>query len=162
MRVGGAARRAARRGAASSPRKIAAKSPKALRLAKWSLNGIELLDLKKSYRFEQGFTLELYTSPDSQEARDAFVEKRDAQLRRDEGAELDGPRATRAEQEAFRAEARAWLEANVPDGAAALLRHAGGLRGPPRVGEEAQRRRLGDGAVARRVRRPRRRTCSSG
>ncbi len=57
---------------------IASKSPKALRLAKWSLNGIELLDIKKSYRFEQGFTLELYTSPDSQEARDAFVEKRDA------------------------------------------------------------------------------------
>jgi enoyl-CoA hydratase len=58
--------------------KIAAKSPKALRLAQESLNGIELLDVKKSYRFEQGFTLELYTSPDSQEARDAFVEKRDA------------------------------------------------------------------------------------
>ncbi|MCC6765026.1 MAG: enoyl-CoA hydratase family protein [Deltaproteobacteria bacterium] len=58
--------------------KIAAKSPKALRLAKESLNGIELLDLKKSYRFEQGFTLELYTSPDSQEARDAFVQKRGA------------------------------------------------------------------------------------
>ena len=59
-------------------RKIAAKSPKALRLAKASLNGIELLDVKKSYRFEQGFTLELYTSRDSQEARDAFVEKREA------------------------------------------------------------------------------------
>jgi enoyl-CoA hydratase len=61
-------------------RTIASKSPKALRLAKWSLNGIELLDPKQSYRFEQGFTLELYTSPDSQEARDAFVEKRDARF----------------------------------------------------------------------------------
>ncbi len=59
-------------------RKIASKSPKALRLAKWSLNGIELLDVKESYRYEQGFTLELYTSPDSQEARSAFVEKREA------------------------------------------------------------------------------------
>jgi enoyl-CoA hydratase len=59
---------------------IAAKSPKAMRLAKASLNGIELLDVKKSYRFEQGFTLELYTSPDSQEARNAFVEKRDAKF----------------------------------------------------------------------------------
>lgn len=59
---------------------IAAKSPKAVRLAKESLNGIELLDIKKSYRFEQGFTLELYTSPDSQEARAAFVEKRDARF----------------------------------------------------------------------------------
>ncbi len=58
--------------------KIAEKSPRAMRLAKESLNGIELLDVKKSYRYEQGFTLELYTSPDSQEARDAFVEKRDA------------------------------------------------------------------------------------
>jgi len=60
--------------------KIAAKSPRAMRLAKESLNGIELLDVKRSYRFEQGFTLELYTSPDSQEAREAFVEKRDAQF----------------------------------------------------------------------------------
>lgn len=60
--------------------RIASKSPKAMRLAKWSLNGIELLDIKKSYRFEQGFTLELYTSPDSQEARDAFVEKREARF----------------------------------------------------------------------------------
>jgi enoyl-CoA hydratase len=59
---------------------IASKSGRALRLAKASLNGIELLDVKKSYRFEQGFTLELYTSPDSQEARDAFVQKRDAKF----------------------------------------------------------------------------------
>ena len=58
--------------------KIAEKSPTAVELAKWSLNGIELLDPKESYRYEQGFTLELYTSPDSQESRDAFVEKRDA------------------------------------------------------------------------------------
>ena len=61
--------------------KIAEKSPKAVRLAKESLNGIETFDLKKSYRFEQGFTLELYTSPDSQESRDAFVEKRDANFK---------------------------------------------------------------------------------
>lgn len=61
-------------------RNIGSKSGKALRLAKWSLNGIETLDVKKSYRFEQGFTLELYTSPDSQEARNAFVEKRDAKF----------------------------------------------------------------------------------
>jgi enoyl-CoA hydratase len=60
--------------------RIAGKSPKAMRLAKWSLNGIELMDIKKSYRFEQGFTLELYTSPDSQEARDAFVDKREAKF----------------------------------------------------------------------------------
>ncbi|MGI9431646.1 MAG: enoyl-CoA hydratase family protein [Myxococcota bacterium] len=58
--------------------KIASKSPRAMKLAKWSLNGIELLDPKQSYRFEQGFTLELYQSPDSLESRTAFVEKRDA------------------------------------------------------------------------------------
>ncbi len=62
--------------------KIADKSPKAVELAKWSLNGIELLDPKESYRYEQGFTLELYTSPDSQESRDAFVEKRDADFKK--------------------------------------------------------------------------------
>ena len=61
-------------------KKIAAKSPRAVRAAKASLNGIELIDLRKSYRFEQGFTLELYTSADSQESRDAFVEKRDAKF----------------------------------------------------------------------------------
>lgn len=60
--------------------KIASKSPKAVELAKWSLNGIELLDPKESYRYEQGFTLELYTSPDSQESRDAFVEKRETKF----------------------------------------------------------------------------------
>ena len=60
--------------------KIAEKSPKAVEMAKWSLNGIELLDPKQSYRFEQGFTLELYTSAESQESRDAFVEKRDAKF----------------------------------------------------------------------------------
>jgi enoyl-CoA hydratase len=59
---------------------IAGKSPRAVRLAKWALNGIELMDIKKSYRYEQGFTFEMYTSPDSQEARDAFVDKRDARF----------------------------------------------------------------------------------
>jgi enoyl-CoA hydratase len=60
--------------------KIAEKSPTAVRAAKASLNGIELLEPKQSYRFEQGFTLELYTSSDSQESRDAFVEKRGAKF----------------------------------------------------------------------------------
>lgn len=60
--------------------KIATKSPVAVRAAKASLNGIELIDIKKSYRYEQGFTLELYTSSDSKESRSAFVEKRDAKF----------------------------------------------------------------------------------
>ncbi len=60
--------------------KIAEKSTRAIRLAKESLNGVEVQDIERDYRYEQGFTLELYTSPDSQEARDAFVEKRDAEF----------------------------------------------------------------------------------
>jgi enoyl-CoA hydratase len=60
--------------------KIASKSPRALRLAKEALNGIEPVDIKKNYRFEQGFTYEMYASPDSQESRDAFVEKRNAEF----------------------------------------------------------------------------------
>ncbi|MFQ5668603.1 MAG: enoyl-CoA hydratase family protein [Candidatus Binatia bacterium] len=65
---------------------IAAKSPRAVRLAKWALNGIELMDIKKSYRYEQGFTLEMYTSPDSREAREAFVDKRQAVFTRKDKA----------------------------------------------------------------------------
>ncbi len=49
-----------------------------IRAAKESLNGIDLWDVKRSYRFEQGFTFELNLSGVSDEARDAFVEKREA------------------------------------------------------------------------------------
>ncbi len=58
--------------------KIAEKSPAMVKLAKEALNGIEDGDLEDKYRWEQGFTFEAYTFEDSQEARDAFVEKRDA------------------------------------------------------------------------------------
>lgn len=57
---------------------IAGKSRRALVLAKESLNGIEPQDVDRSYRFEQGFTLEMYMSPDSQKSRDAFVEGKQA------------------------------------------------------------------------------------
>ena len=59
---------------ARSPPTIAAKSRRALVLAKEALNGIEPRDVDHGYRFEQGFTLEMYLHPDSQKARDAFVE----------------------------------------------------------------------------------------
>ncbi|MEG3062110.1 MAG: enoyl-CoA hydratase family protein [Comamonas sp.] len=59
-------------------RKIAAKSPTMVRLAKESLNGIEDGNLEDKYRWEQGFTLEAYMSPESQETREAFVGKRAA------------------------------------------------------------------------------------
>jgi enoyl-CoA hydratase len=59
-------------------RSIAAKSGTVIRAAKESLNGIDLWDVKRSYRFEQGFTFELNLSGVADEARDAFVQKRDA------------------------------------------------------------------------------------
>ncbi len=58
--------------------KIAEKSPRMIQLAKEALTGIEDGNLEDKYRWEQGFTQEAYASKDSQEARDAFVEKRDA------------------------------------------------------------------------------------
>lgn len=58
--------------------KIAAKSPAMIRIAKEALNGIEDGNLEDKYRWEQGFTLQAYTSPDSAETRRAFVEKREA------------------------------------------------------------------------------------
>jgi enoyl-CoA hydratase len=53
---------------------IAGKSRTALVLAKQALNGIEATDVDRMYRYEQGFTLEMYMNADSQKARDAFVE----------------------------------------------------------------------------------------
>jgi enoyl-CoA hydratase len=57
---------------------IAAKSPTVIRAAKESLNGIDPVDVKRSYRYEQGFTFELNLSGVSDEARQAFVDKREA------------------------------------------------------------------------------------
>ena len=62
-------------------RDIASKSPIAVRLAKQALNEIEPTDVNAEYKKEQGYTLKLYQSSDSQEARDAFVEKRDADFK---------------------------------------------------------------------------------
>jgi enoyl-CoA hydratase len=57
---------------------IATKSPTILRRAKESLNGIDPVDVKRSYRFEQGFTYELHVRGVADEQRQAFVEKREA------------------------------------------------------------------------------------
>ena len=54
---------------------IAEKLPVVIRAAKESLNGIDLWDVKKSYRFEQGFTFELNLSGVSDDLRDDFVTK---------------------------------------------------------------------------------------
>lgn len=61
-------------------RKIAAKSPAMIRIAKEALTGIEDGNLEAKYRWEQGFTLQAYMSPDSAETRRAFVDKRDAKF----------------------------------------------------------------------------------
>ena len=60
--------------------KIAAKSPAMIRIAKEALTGIEDGDLEAKYRWEQGFTLQAYMSPDSAETRAAFVQKRAAKI----------------------------------------------------------------------------------
>ncbi|MFS0851297.1 enoyl-CoA hydratase family protein [Novosphingobium panipatense] len=52
---------------------IASKSRKALVIAKEALNGLESRDVDRGYRWEQGFTLEMYMHEDSQKSRDAFV-----------------------------------------------------------------------------------------
>jgi enoyl-CoA hydratase len=62
---------------------IAAKSPLVIRRAKESLNAIDPVDVKRSYRFEQGFTFELNLWGDSDELRQAFVDKRDADVGRE-------------------------------------------------------------------------------
>ncbi|HZM82884.1 MAG TPA: enoyl-CoA hydratase family protein [Candidatus Limnocylindrales bacterium] len=56
---------------------IAAKDPLIIRRAKESLNGIEPVDVKRSYRFEQGFTFELNLSGVSDRARQSFVDGAD-------------------------------------------------------------------------------------
>jgi enoyl-CoA hydratase len=53
---------------------IAAKDPLVIRLAKQSLNGIDPVDVKRSYRYEQGFAYELNLAGAGDRARQAFVD----------------------------------------------------------------------------------------
>jgi len=57
---------------------IAAKPAAVIRAAKASLNGIDPIDVDKSYRYEQGFTFELNLIGEGDRARDAFVGTGDA------------------------------------------------------------------------------------
>jgi enoyl-CoA hydratase len=52
---------------------IAAKDPVVIRAAKESLNGIDLWDVNRSYRYEQGYTFELNLTGVSDRIRDEFV-----------------------------------------------------------------------------------------
>jgi enoyl-CoA hydratase len=51
---------------------IAAKHPTIIRRAKESLNGIDPIDVNRSYRFEQGFTFELNLSGVADDVRNTF------------------------------------------------------------------------------------------
>jgi enoyl-CoA hydratase len=55
---------------------IAAKDPRVVRMAKEALNAIDPVDVNRSYRFEQGFTMELNLSGVSDDLRDKFVGER--------------------------------------------------------------------------------------
>ncbi|MFJ9544094.1 enoyl-CoA hydratase family protein [Streptomyces sp. NPDC101225] len=54
-------------------REIAAKDGQIIRLAKAAINGIDPVDVRRSYRFEQGFTFEANLSGIGARHRDAFV-----------------------------------------------------------------------------------------
>ena len=53
-------------------REIARKDPRVIRMAKEALNAIDPVDVNRSYRMEQGFTMELNLSGVSDELRDQF------------------------------------------------------------------------------------------
>src|SRR4051812_17006238 len=57
--------------------RIADKDPLVIRRAKESLNGIDPVDVRRSYRFEQGFTFELNLAGAGDRHRDAFVGKKE-------------------------------------------------------------------------------------
>jgi enoyl-CoA hydratase len=56
---------------------IAAQPPGVVRLAKEALNGIDPVDVRRSYRFEQGFTFEAHVRGEGDEARRRFLEERE-------------------------------------------------------------------------------------
>jgi enoyl-CoA hydratase len=57
-------------------RTIAQKDSRIIRRAKEAINGIDVQDVHRSYRFEQGFTFELNLAGVSDEHRQAFVESK--------------------------------------------------------------------------------------
>jgi enoyl-CoA hydratase len=59
-------------------RDIAGRDGTVLRCAKQSLNGIDPVDVDRSYRFEQGFTFELNLTGVSDTARQRFIDRQNA------------------------------------------------------------------------------------
>jgi enoyl-CoA hydratase len=62
---------------------IAAKDPAVIRMAKEAFNGIDLWDVKRSYRYEQGYTFELNLSGVSDRLRESFGQDQPGQSDRD-------------------------------------------------------------------------------
>jgi enoyl-CoA hydratase len=62
-------------------RDIAAKDGTVLRCAKQALNGIDPVDVDRSYRFEQGFTFELNLTGVSDSARQTFLDRQSSDRR---------------------------------------------------------------------------------
>ncbi|TLS40909.1 enoyl-CoA hydratase family protein [Streptomyces montanus] len=58
-------------------REIAAKDGQLIRLAKAAINGIDPVDVRRSYRFEQGFTFEANLSGVADRVRDTFGKEAD-------------------------------------------------------------------------------------
>ncbi|MET7602251.1 enoyl-CoA hydratase family protein [Streptomyces avermitilis] len=63
-------------------REIAAKDGRLLRLAKAALNGIDPVDVRRSYRFEQGFTFEAGLDGVADRVRDTFGKPSEGQVPR--------------------------------------------------------------------------------
>lgn len=55
-------------------KQIAEKPNRTIRAAKRSANGIEMLDIRNSYRYEQGYTFELNLAGEGRKARQAFLD----------------------------------------------------------------------------------------
>ncbi len=69
-------RRELRSAAFEVAEQIAAKDPAVIRMAKEAFNGIDRWDVKRSYRYEQGYTFELNLSGVSDRQRESFGQDR--------------------------------------------------------------------------------------
>ena len=82
-----------------------------IRLAKEALNGIEDGNLEDKYRWEQGFTLQAYTLPDSAETRELVRRKT---RRRSSERAIHGPDLYPEPARPSAPKYATWLAANVP------------------------------------------------
>ena len=123
-----------------------------IRAAKESLNGIDPWDVKRSYRFEQGFTFELNLSGVADEHRDAFVDKRERHFQVDRASRSDVVDKRMTEED---------VVAELRDGMTIGIGGWGSRRKPMCIVRAiAQLRR--EGPHRRELRRPRRRAAVRG